>query len=198
MCILYHSSGDLYVPVETEVVTVCEDVFCLYTPYTNKPGQLLSVRPPQTHRFTEFEQLEAYFASKAQNLSSHWLNQIMLCPLPSSDVRERSPPSANMPNHFVFCPMAAHVRKCHFHREVRKCVLCQWLIAVLAQQLWGSRPHCDVSVAMETARAEEGLRWKRRKGEGGRWGTDVREEEGKKSSCLYSFTSLWWRAFREI
>lgn len=35
---------------------------------------------------------------------------------------------------------------------------------MLAQQLWGFRPHCDVSVAMETAGAEEGLRLKTREG----------------------------------
>lgn len=122
MCIWYHSPGDLYVPMETEIVTVSEDVFCLYTPHANKPGQLVTVGPSETQRFSQFTQLEAYFSSKAQKLSSHCLNQIMLCPLPSSHVRERSPPSASTPNHFVFHPMVAHVRKCHFHREVRKCV----------------------------------------------------------------------------
>lgn len=109
-------------PVETEIVTFSEDVFCLYTPHANEPGRLVTVGPSQTQRFTQFTQLEAYFSSKAQKLSSLWSNQITLCPPPSSHVRERSPPSVSTPNHFVFCPMVAHVRKCHFHGEVRKCV----------------------------------------------------------------------------
>lgn len=47
--------------------------------------------------------------------------------------------------------------------STQKCArVCQWLIGVLAQQLWGCRPHRDVSVAMETAGAEEGLRLKTR------------------------------------
>lgn len=42
--------------------------------------------------------------------------------------------------------------------STEKCVsVCQWLIAVLAQQLWGSRPHRDVSVAMETVGRRRGL-----------------------------------------
>lgn len=49
--------------------------------------------------------------------------------------------------------------------STQKCArVCQWLIGVLAQQLWGCRPHRDVSVAMETAGAEEGLRLETREG----------------------------------
>lgn len=64
VCILHHSLTDLYAPMETEIVTVSEDVFCLYTPHANTPGQLETVGPSQTQRFTQFTQLEAYFSSK--------------------------------------------------------------------------------------------------------------------------------------
>lgn len=85
------------------------------------------------------------------------------------------------------CASAISTERCVSVWESACVCVRQWLIAVLAQQLWGSRPHCDVSVAMETARAEEGLRWKRRKGEGGRWGTDARGEEGKKILLFVQF-----------
>lgn len=51
--------------------------------------------------------------------------------------------------------------------STEKCVsVCQWLIAVLAQQLWGCRPHCDVSVAMETVGRRRGLDKDEERGEG--------------------------------
>lgn len=66
--------------------------------------------------------------------------------------------------HFVFRPMAVHVRKCNFHREVRKCA---------------SVTHCCIAtttVGVSTSRwcqcchgdggAREGLRWRRGKAEG--------------------------------
>lgn len=75
----------------------------------------------------------------------------------------RSPRVAAANNH-VFCPTAPQsatfAERCV---RVCACVRARARVSVThrctsTQQLWGSRPHCDVSVAMETARAGEGLR----------------------------------------
>ncbi len=65
------------------------------------------------------------------------------------------------------------LRVCVSAISTEKCVsACQWLIAVLAQQLWGCRPHCDVSVAMETVGRGRGLD-KDEERERGRWWREI-------------------------
>lgn len=81
--------------------------------------------------------------------------------------------------------------------STEKCVsVCQWLIAVLAQQLWGSRPQRDVSVAMETVEQRRSLDIEMRKGRRGRWWTEADTwEEGK---ILHSWLSRCIGMFPDI
>lgn len=84
------------------------------------------------------------------------------------------------------------LRVCVSAISTEKCVsACQWLIAVLAQQLWGCRPHCDVSVAMETVGRGRGLD-KDEERERGRWWREIdaldwEREEKILDSCLCVF-----------
>lgn len=102
----------------------------------------------------------------------------------------RSPRVAVANNH-VFCPTAEQ-SVIFAERCVRVCLRARVPVThrcISTQQLWGSRPHCDVSVAMETARAGEGLREKWRKAEEGRWGMETDSHRGGK---IYS--SCWFRS----
>lgn len=97
---------------------------------------------------------------KKGNISSTW---IVFLPVLSDTLISVSVSAPGQLIHLVFCPMIVRVRKWSFHREGRKCV-CQWLITVLAQQLWGGSTSMWCQCCYGDRGQGWGLKWG--KGEG--------------------------------
>lgn len=159
---------------ETEAARVSGDSL-IYIPPAVKLGQRhFIVGPSQTRRFTQLEaglRIPRY----AQNavFSFCQLDQTVEITSGAHEWRWRT----------IMYSVQRRSKVPYFgERCVRVCLRARVPVThrcISTQQLWGSWPHCDVSVAMETARAGEGLREKWRKAEEGRWGMETRTEEEK-------------------
>lgn len=119
---------------------------------------------------------------KKGNISSTW---IVFLPVLSDTLISVCVSAPGQLIHLVFCPMIVRLRKWSFHGEGRKCV-CQWLITVLAQQLWGGVDLDVMSVLLWRQGAGVGLKMRKRRGAGD-WESVVNKAERAKilDLCLY-------------